>query len=234
MATTHTLFTLKDVDIQYNDDQYAVVATADIPVGTLVLLEHVIWNTKYEPLLAALEIDKDLYNTLYPRLTSDEAFPDKAMDKIQFNAFRFYEDEFVIGSLVSKFNHSCKPNCHMGIADHIEGAKIYGIWVHRKITTGQQLTLDYVNCGDIKFHNSMLAQHGIQSCGCTDEYILKNANRSEIHMNMSSAFCEKEKARISNMVDAYVSSGKYKATLKTQSMAVNNASRFLLQDEEDA
>ena len=80
----------------------------------------------------------------------------------------------------------------------------------------------------------MLAQHGIQSCGCTDEYILKNANRSEIHMNMSSAFCEKEKARISNMVDAYVSSGKYKATLKTQSMAVNNASRFLLQDEEDA
>lgn len=72
------------------------------------------------------------------------------------------------------------------------------MWIHRKVKKGDQLTLNYVNKGSIAFHDKMKDVHNF-SCECTDDYILANEKRAEIHKNLGSHFRgEGEGVEVSN------------------------------------
>lgn len=147
--------------------------------------------------------DGSLFKSLYPRQFLDDTENiQKAIKKTTQNCFLF-DDSHVLGNLTSKFNHSCVPNCHLDIVDFVGSDKFYGGWTHRKVLRGQELTFDYVNKGDIPFHNTMKELHRF-CCECTDEYILGNAQRSKIHADIGAHFKKRDTHLINTMVDAYL------------------------------
>jgi hypothetical protein len=131
-----------------------------------------------------------------------------------------------LGRVMSKFNHSCTPNCHVMIADHYDSHKVYGVWLHRTVSQGEELTLDYVNHGSVEYHDKMKEQHGFV-CTCTEKYILDNDKRGDIHVNMSSTFRERNLEFIEEKVNAYFGSrGRGRAVCKAQRDACKLAKKI--------
>ena len=185
---TNVIFSHQDIDIHFENDYYSVRAKKNIPNGSLILIEHVIHgNLQY--LMSALFYNTELCDSLYPRQYG------KSLDdiiqiigkKIHLNVFGFENNVLVIGNIVSKFNHSCHPNCRMDIVDKVNNDRFYGIWTHKKIEKGMELCIDYVNGGSIEYHNKMNQLLGT-NCLCTPEYILKNIKRSRIMMDLASTY----------------------------------------------
>lgn len=117
--------------VQDNQGQFRMYATDTIGVGELILCESVLCGSL--PFLRlALARDPDLYNTLYPRTPKEPpSFPTEMNDrsafiqqylacvenpllieKINCNAFTspHMDDNFVLGHVCTKINHSCKHN----------------------------------------------------------------------------------------------------------------------------
>jgi hypothetical protein len=209
------------------NDFYSIIANDDIPVGTLVLLEHPIVG-KETTMMAGLYIDTALCQELYPRTDKDPQYT--VHEKINYNMFKFNND-LVLGSVVSKFNHSCTPNSHMTQVDDLDGNKIYGVWSHRKVPKDQELTIDYVNHGDTKYHDDSKRKHHFH-CECTREYIQQNASRSKVHLNISSAFSIRDEAFIHASVNAYLDSTKGKGVVKAQRQARKLAKKIILVNDE--
>ena len=208
-------------------DFYSIVANEDIPVGTLVLLEHPIVG-KETTLMAGLLIDTYLGKELYPRTDKDPKY--SVHEKINYNMFKFNND-LVLGSTVSKFNHSCTPNSHMTQVDDLDGNKIYGVWTHRKVFKEQELNIDYVNHGDTNYHDDIKRKHHFH-CECTREYIQQNTARSQVHLNISNAFCSRDQAFIHASVNAYLDSPKGREVVKAQRKARRLAKKIILVDDE--
>jgi len=213
-----------NVTISTSNDYHCVIANEDIKSGTLILLEHVIWNKDENYILSFLIKDKVLYDSLYPRNIDDSElneiyntlpnkneinFEDLKLSysiKQKFNANVFnFDNVFVLGNSISKFNHDCIPNCHIDIACHVNTYKFYGFWAHRNIKKGQELTIDYINTESIDRHNCMKKQLNFK-CNCTDEFIKLNKKRAEIHKNMGSYFRDNDQSIIDNLVDKYLES----------------------------
>ncbi len=203
---TKVLYQSPKVKIRYENDSYSIVAVEDLKVGERVLLEVVIWSPNMEYLIASLIFDKELSDELYPRNTEDLA------EKMFLNMFKF-KDIFVLGRVFSKFNHSCKPNCHMDSADIIGDTRVYGMWVHRNIKAGEELTIDYVNIGDVEYHNKMREQHSF-SCQCTDDYIKMNAKRAQIHKDLGTTFRDRDRDYTAALVDQFLFSKEGKEHAK--------------------
>jgi hypothetical protein len=131
MTVTCVVFQSDKIYIEYIDDTYSIRANCDIPCGELVLLEHVLHGSiKY--VICGILNDEELFNTLYPRKIKYNSYDQysqdnclSAIEKMGFNAFDF-NDETTLGNIFSKFNHDCSPNCHMDIADNMDGKKY--IW----------------------------------------------------------------------------------------------------------
>lgn len=149
--TTQVLYQSDKIKINYEKDCYSIIATDDLKVGELILLEIVIWSPKLKHIIAAVMYDQDLSKELYPRDTDD---PGK---KVNTNVFRF-DENYVLGKVFSKFNHSCVPNCHMDAADFVNNERVYGMWTHRTVKKGEELTIDYVQTHDVSYHDEMKAQ----------------------------------------------------------------------------
>ena len=217
------------VSIQHDPikDFYSIIANEDISVGTLVLLEHPIVG-KETTMMAALFIDTTLCQELFPRTDKDPQYT--AYEKIAYNMFKF-DNDLVLGSTVSKFNHSCTPNSHMTQVDDLDGNKIYGVWTHRKVFKAQELTIDYVNHGDTKYHDDIKRKHHFH-CKCTREYIQQNTTRSQIHLNISSAFRSRDQAFIHASVNAYLDSPKGRQVVKAQRKARKLAKKIIVVDDE--
>lgn len=163
-------------------------------------------------MIASILYDTDLSSELYPRNTSDPG------DKMDFNMFKF-DNNFVLGRLFSKFNHSCIPNCHMDAADYIDNTRVYGMWVHRKIKAGEELTIDYVNTNVVEFHNAMKTKHGFK-CSCTDEFIHMNDKRAEIHKNIGATFSARDRDYTAALVDQFLESKEGKQHLNHKAQVV--------------
>lgn len=206
-VTTNVVYQSNDIRIHYEHDVYSVLAEKDLPVGTMLLIEHVLSGT-LEYLDKKVDKDVKLMTELYPRDY------DIAKLKVRMNCFNF-DGEFVLGPTFAKFNHSCKPNCHMDIADHVNGGKFYGMWTHKKVKKGDELTIDYVNQSDIDYHDKMKQLHGFK-CDCTPEYIMQNSKRSEIHVRLGSTFRTNDAKRIHNLVDMYLDTPRGKRIVKNQ------------------
>ena len=196
---THVLYKSDAIFLQYENDNYSVKANVDIMKGTLVLLEHVASGTQ-EAVLATVMTDKSLFNDLFPREANTDA-----RAKVSKNAFQF-EPNFVIGNFFSKFNHSCIPTCHMDIADKLVLDKyfdvhVYGMWTHRNIKAGDELTIDYVN-GNGDEHNHYSELFGFK-CECTKEYIAKSLHRANIHKNLGDVFRKNDEVMIQSIVNQY-------------------------------
>jgi len=197
---THVLFKSDAIALRYENEQYSVRATRDIKTGTLVLLEHVISDENMGKVIASVMTDKSLCDDLYPR----EATAD-ASKKTSMNVFRF-GDENVLGNFFSKFNHSCIPTCHMDSADKLEMDKcfdirVYGMWTHRNIKAGDELTIDYVN-GHGEVHD-LLSEHFGFACKCTKEFIGQSKKRADIHKDLGERFRKNDEVRIQEIVDRY-------------------------------
>lgn len=211
--TTQVLNLSKKVKIDYNDanDSYSIVAKEDIDVGELILLEIVVWGTRKETIVASIIHDKDLCKELYPRTTDDPG------EKMRMNMFQFGED-YVLGRVFSKFNHSCIPNCHMDAADFVNDTCVYGMWTHKKVKAGDELTIDYINRADVEYHDLMKSQHGFQ-CSCTAEFISTNDKRSGIHVKLGAKFRERDQKLITYLVDRFFTFGNGRHHLRHVAMA---------------
>lgn len=224
MKATRTVFQNDKVMVNYKNDYYSIVALEDLDVGTFVILEHVISKSDINDIIFCIIEDQDLFNTLYPRefdinelnniflqvkTQNKDVDVDydifinlfKAQIKLKDNVFEFNK-KYVLCNFISKFNHSCIPNCHMDAADHIGDNMFYGIWTHRKIKKNEELTIDYCQSGNINHHNEM--KKTIKwSCNCSNKYIEENKKRAIIHMNLGVSFVKRDKNIIHNLVDNY-------------------------------
>lgn len=209
-AATCVIFQNAKVSVNYKDDYYSIIANEDLDVGTFVVLEHVISTIDRNNMCTFIMKDDDLFNTLYPRKFDNENIDrlfiksqkvDQDIDydlfvkscqvqeKLLNNVFMFNE-KYVLCNFISKFNHSCIPNCHMDVADNVKDKMFYGIWTHRKIKKNEELTIDYCQSGNVNHHNIMKnAMKWI--CNCTNEYIEANTKRAKIHMNIGLTSCLK-------------------------------------------
>ena len=199
---TYQVFKSPDVEIDYQHDFYSLKAKDDLPVGHMVLIEHVLWGD-INLMVNGVARDDKLFASLYPRPSESVGCAEQLLaDKTTSNIFMF-GGTYVLGDAISKFNHSCVPNCHLVIVDHFGNNQFYGVWTHRKVKKGDQLTFDYINKGSIDFHNKMKEIHNF-SCECTDDYIVANEKRAEIHKNMGIHFRVREEHFIQRLVENYL------------------------------
>lgn len=196
--TTQVLYQSDKVKINFENDCYSIIATDDLKVGELILLEIVIWSPKLKHIIASVMYDRELSKELYPRDTDD---PGK---KVNTNVFRF-DENYVLGKVFSKFNHSCIPNCHMDAADFVNNERVYGMWTHRTVKKGEELTIDYVQTHDVSYHDEMKAQHGF-TCSCTDDFILQNKKRVQVHVNLGRTFRDKCRNYTAKLMDNFMNS----------------------------
>lgn len=238
---TYTVFQNDKVMVKYINDYYSIVALDDLDVGTFVVLEHVISKSEMHDIIFCIMKDQDLFNTLYPRdfninelnniflkvKTQDknadyDIFIDsfKSQMKLKDNVFMFNQ-KHVLCNFISKFNHSCIPNCHMDSADNIDDNMFYGIWTHRKIKKNEELTIDYCQSGNINHHNEM--KKIIKwTCNCSDKYIEANKKRAKVHMNLGVSFVKRDNNTIHNLVDNYIKSDLGKLVKLSQSLQSEN------------
>jgi SET domain len=242
--TTHVLFKNEKVTVNYDNDKdyYSIIANHDIEIGTFIVLEHVISKNDQTDIYTCMMKDDDLFNYLYPRKIdtsdADELFNElnkskdsepidydsfvksyKVQLKIMNNIFMFNE-KYVLCNFISKFNHSCIPNCHMDCADNVKDNMFYGIWTHRRIKKNEELTIDYCQSANITHHNNM--KEVMQwSCNCSDEFIEANSKRAVIHMNLGTSFIKRDINLIHNLVDKYMISDIAKNVISTQSLKMN-------------
>lgn len=196
MKFVGTVYEHNAVEYRKKDEAYAVFATKDIPVGTLILMEHVLWGTEKQCIQALCQ-DQRLAADLFPR-----TFNATIKDKIDYNSFMFF-DHYVLGDRFSKYNHSCTPNCYMGLADRINGDQIYGMWTVQNVSAGTELCIDYVNHSNVDYHFAMKKKHGF-TCNCDDTFIMLNDQRCNVRVNLGSTFRKREQDNIAKKVDQYM------------------------------
>jgi hypothetical protein len=204
-------------------NNYCIKATTDLSVGSLVLLEHVVSSSDYATIVMSVMGDHTMYNEFYPRNSDiDEELPTRqanAEKKTSFNVFGF-EKNFVMGNVFSKFNHNCRPNCHMGIADDVKlrgyknSVAVYAMWVHRAVKVGEELTIDYTN-GKSSLHKTICCKFCI-NCNCTVAEMEKAEKCIDIHKKIDHAFSMKHKGLINDLVDLYTNNDGIHAIIKQE------------------
>jgi len=194
------VYTNPNIEIKFENGSYGIYARSFLDVGSLVLIEHVFYGT-LEEAHALLHLDDVLRKTLHPRTYTDSD-PETNAKKITMNAFQF-DNELVIGSGISKFNHRCKPNAYLTLVDHIDNNKFYGVYTTAKVAPGDEITLDYFN-GHSEFHDKIIKQHGI-TCSCTPESLKHARIRASIELDLATRFRERQKEFINLQVDQYLS-----------------------------
>lgn len=217
---TGVVFISPDVTVEKTDGNYCVRANKPMKPGALVLLEHVFMSRK--SVTNAVMADNEMFRELWPRSPGDASMrpsPEMqavASQKSSFNCF-YFDDKFVIGNVFSKFNHSCSPNCHMGIADKMSFPKmkssvhVYAMWVHVTVQAGDELTIDYAN-GVSSMHDDIRDKFGT-NCGCTKSTSGDGERRAKIHMALDTAFRKSNETFIQEMVTMYLTTARGKGAV---------------------
>jgi hypothetical protein len=231
------------VEYDTEKDAYSVKARRAIPTGTLVLLEHVL-STSPELALYAILTDKSLFKTLYPRTdTPLDTMPlgerlGYAAMKLEMNAYGF-DGLHTIGSVFSKFNHSCVPNCRMipadrpvlEIASGLVNVPVFGMWTHRAIAAGEELVTDYITAPGDQFrpdlHDSQCAKYGVTCTTCTPESLVQSSKKAGIVTHLVESFRTRDTRLIETKVNAYFRSDACKPVMVTQAMMYRGWFRML-------
>lgn len=222
---THVLFT-KDIYVCEEDGQYSVRTKVDIPLGKLVLLEHVV-SGEYGFVQGSILGNDALFNTLYPRdlpHTTTEERQKAAREKMAKNVFIF-NGQYVVTNLCNKFNHSCRPTCHMSTVDKPALSPditvyVYGIWTIRAVKAGEELTIDYVN-GQKDRHKAAMAHFGITCTTCTPEYLEVSEHRANVRRDLCEVFRKRNESFIYSTVDQYLYTKAAQDVITLHTLGVN-------------
>jgi hypothetical protein len=227
---TYDVYWSDDVCVNFRDNYYSIKAKKDLNVGYLVNIEHVIWSDDKNVLLNGIAQDSKLYEMLYPRI-SGKKFEEMITQKLNDNVFKF-EQNYVIGNTISKFNHSCLCNCQLAYVDSVNNDRFYGAYTIKKIKKGEELTFNYVNVNNKKRHDEMKDQIKFK-CDCTEESILSLAKSVKVQTNLCSYFVERDNKFITSMTDEYLETlhgmviSKDQEKLKTKIRNIKNGKQKL-------
>jgi hypothetical protein len=176
----------------------SIKSKIDVSKGTLILLEHVFSAESKNVLFNTLMFCKDSLMGLYPRIDnniiydSDDLLSKTTREKVDSNIFTFVDHNdpmYLIGDTVSKFNHSCTPNCHVLPAFNSKYLKIIGVWTLKDIFKGEEFLIDY---STVKLDRI--------NCLCTDEEHDKKNTARNITTRTN---LERDTTMIGMLMDAY-------------------------------
>ncbi len=173
VVTDFIVYKHENIDILLNvkKDSYSVIANKYIPAGTLLILENAIIGTN-EYIYTVLNNRKDIIKELYPRNGSDSLHfipKENVVEKIIHNVWEWndskspisLEDMSALCPVISKFNHSCKPNAftrcfsnkEIDEVEEVENAESKGTFEEYKgylfvysvsnILEGEEITISY-------------------------------------------------------------------------------------------
>jgi hypothetical protein len=170
MSSQKPLFTLQDIPGKGK----GLVATHDIQPGTLLISETPLLTT--ESLQDANTIEKDLakivrgldkegqraFLSLHNNFKGE---PNPFSNIVRSNGYPLGPSSDIGGifPLVSRINHSCRPN-----AQHAWNEKVKGMLVHvvREIPSGEEITLSYLNGGPSTQRKQILSENFRFECSC--------------------------------------------------------------------
>lgn len=153
---TNVIYKAPVIKIDYENDVYSVKAKKNIPSGTILMIEHGIFES-FDDVVKITQADQELFNELFPRNSED---PKK---KAELNSV-FYENNFFLGRMLSKFNHKCDSNCIV-IMNQFNGHRIASVCTSAKIKKGDELFIDYTHGGKMNKHDLIMQAHGF-TCEC--------------------------------------------------------------------
>lgn len=240
-ASTRVLYWSPAARLENATGQYRVVATREIAPGELLLLEHVLVlpvQLGVSVVSAVVMTDPALYDQLWPRDGSEEleggdnggekgedARSARASLKVQMNIFVFDGDKFVLGSAFSKFNHACRPNCHMTNADAVElghgcvCADVYGLWAVSRVRSGEELCIDYTMGGGADVHAHHQLQYG-WACDCDAQRLASAQRAADVRYDLVTRFRTQQSAGyIQPRVDAWLRDADLHALLVRHCLA---------------
>lgn len=183
MSVTGVPFLSNCVDVRKDDNYFSIHATKHIPQGTIVLIEHVLYDGgDIAKMVASVWLDNDFMNELYPR--GDAIIPRQPMGsqqdfdliytKILYNEYGTGSIDGrncnVLGRILCKFNHSCDANCDLLSRAYVsESNETYCCVVTNcDVEPGTELTINYAATQDIVRHNTLKSKFGF-SCSCTQD-----------------------------------------------------------------
>ena len=206
---TGVVYQNENIEFVLREGSYSVQAKSDIPLGTLILLEHVAHGNIY----GALMCDTSLFAELYPRESEPNC---KISDKALMNLF-WYEDDVIIGKQISKFNHSChRPNSILVHGISVGDDKAYAVFTCTKVLRGQELTFDYMH-GIAGAHDKMKEKHGF-TCECTVDDMVDTCIWSRTSRDVVLRFRDEmiDDKTIPNLFEVYLSQNEGKCVSAEQ------------------
>lgn len=225
--TTFAIYFNTMVDIVFDENgNYKFIAKKEIAPGSLIFIEHPLQCNNLDDITSLILFDKKLYDTLYPRhekLSSsvlqkenEEVLGNYLADKVYKNVYTGVDTpkEYMLGNLLSKINHSCKPNC---LSNHVDRIKVEneeeifgGVWSIKRILKGQELTIDYAAESFGEKHLDVLKHHDIK-CTCPQDLTEKAWKKKyQVICNLRQNFNAKNDLYIQFMISAYACSPQFK------------------------
>jgi hypothetical protein len=170
------------------EDKYALYATQDLYVGTLVLIERA-FVKKRKSMLIALSVYPEILEKLYPRTGQrPEANPLELLwDKVDKNVFQWEDqgdpkhlkDTLALLPFLSMSNHSCNPNIDIvrwldsDFQDRPEDNFLnggYAVYTTQPVKKGEELCISYgVEVGHTPTQNSQCVHSWTCRCGMDEE-----------------------------------------------------------------
>lgn len=144
------IYTHPEIAISDTGNFKSIVANSSIRKGELLILEHVLINTR-ENCHRIINFNEHLYNTYHPRnksyseSTPEERIP-QTIEKVSHNCFN-KNGNLLMADFIVKFNHSCTPNACVYIREDYqhEGVNTVFMEVYALImmNPGNQITISY-------------------------------------------------------------------------------------------
>lgn len=137
------------IEIDDQNDYKSIKATTDIPIGQLLLIEHVYASSHFN-CHSIVEHNRELFNTFHPRLIPFDQATDRfeqVSQKIIHNCFGMSNGDKLLTYTITKINHSCAPSCGVYVQEKysIEDTNIIFMELYsvKKIPKGEELTINY-------------------------------------------------------------------------------------------
>lgn len=141
-----TVYQNPSIYVKDENDYKSVCTKNDIYFGEIVLIEHVFTN-KINVCSTIIEHNKYLFDQYYPRCHQSDNMTEIVQNKRLANNFTYDDNMNTLTDFITKFNHSCTPNCMtiMKSDYKMENTNItfLEIYAVRNIPPDTELTISY-------------------------------------------------------------------------------------------
>jgi hypothetical protein len=125
-----------DISFIYHRSQISTIATNDISIGTLLMLEEGLIGTSNQ-IVKKMKNNEELNNLLYPRDNIDNL-----MEKYNHNAFEWDKKTYALFYTISRLNHSCDPNLCVSEVK-IQKKDCFALFAIKDIKANEELCISY-------------------------------------------------------------------------------------------